>query len=430
MEQQPLPQDVSTIISLSNANQGAGLALFNGLDTARQAALVHIASPENKKELLFLANSLSELFDKLHGRDVCLALEACTASEFDVLIERIGPSHLNFMLAMGCWRDNDIDPARFLHWLDILNNCNNALAMAAIADIEADFLAAALWPHFEVASLDGEDFEDTRGESEAYAFAPENCRFTNDSVEDFLTGLFEGDRTLFALLCHKRIYANPEEILESARLGYSRRLQQEGLPSHKDAAAVYEKGWEILQNVTIARKDISKAIKNRSTSEPFLTQVWAALNSSGRGGPQLANDFSNLLLRVTVADSAGLDDAARRLVVRKAEIFSSLGLEKLSNGDVELAADLLAKNGITAFFKAGYDMVTALQKRVREIVGVALENEDTISDAATNLEMRAILESAAREIPRIVIEKGKSRMVKNLGEFVKLEERINQYQAK
>jgi len=424
MEQQPLPQDVSTIISLSSSNQGAGLALFNSLDTARQAALVHIASPENKKELLFLAHSLSDLFDKLHGRDVCLALEACTASEFDVLIERIGPAHLNFMLAMGCWRDNDIDPGRFLHWLDILNNCDNALAMAAIADIEADFLAAALWQHFEVSALDGEDFEDTRGESEAYAFTPENCRFTNDSVEDFLNRLFEGDRTLFALLCHKRIYANPEETLESARLAYSRRLQQEGLPSYKDAAAVYEKGWDILQNANIARRDTTKSVAKHSTGEPFLTQVWAALNLSGRGGPQLANDFSNLLLRVTVADSAGLDHAARRLVVRKAEIFSSLGLEKLSNGDIALAADLLAKNGITAFFKAGYDMVTALQKRVREIAGVALENDETVSEAATNLEARAILESAAREIPRIVIEKGKSRMVKNLGEFMKLEELV------
>jgi hypothetical protein len=414
-----------SIVQIAVKDLARALAMFNSLDTSRQTALVHNAAPEDKKELLFLAKDLSSLLTALPGRDVYLALESSTASEFDVLIERIGPEHLNFMLAMGCWRDGTIDDARFLRWLEILNNCDEALAARAISEIEADFLAAALRPHFDLEEVIDEDLPDNRGLSEAYSYTPEFCRFDNDTVEDFMERLFSTDRTLFALLCYKRVQGNPEEIFESARLAYSRRLEKEGLPSYEEAVAVYEKGWTILQKTNLAKQACGKSIVAGNRTEPFLTLVFNYLNKSGRGGASIANDFSGLLQKISVADGGAMDSLARQRTVRKAETYTSLGLENVSNGDVETAAELVLKNGITGFFKAGFDMVSRLHALVNTIIKKARLNEED-SSSLIGLHEQAILANAGMEIPRIMLGNGKSRMIKSMEELNRLEEKIRE----
>ncbi len=407
------PRDASALVALSSRDQSAALSLFNGLSTPRQAALVAAASPFDKKELLFLARDLSTLFEELHGRDVYLALESATASEFDVLVERIGPRHLNFLLAMGCWSKGEIDDARLLSWLGILNNCDASVALAAIADIEADFLVAALSPHFEVQSDESVEPEDNRGMSEAYSFTPDHCRFDNEAVEDFMERLFSADKTLFALICYKRVFGNPDEIFESARLSYSRRLQNEGLPSYEEAVAVYEKGWDILHDADIARFSRTKGVERSDPSALFFTRALGVLSTSGHGDRRLAGDFSSLLQKIAVADGRGMDDDSRRRAVRKAEIFISLGLEQASKGDVVVAAALLSQNGATPFFKAGHDMVSLLAKKAGDVLERSIDNE--VNDA--DLPDRAVLQNAAQEIPRITLEDGKGRMVRTLAEF-------------
>jgi hypothetical protein len=413
-----------SIVHIAQTDQAKALALFNSLDISKQASLVHAATPEDKKELLFLAKDLSSLLTALPGRDVYLALESSTASEFDVLIERIGPEHLNFMLAMGCWRDGLIDDERFLRWLEILNNSDEALAARAISEIEADFLAAALRPHFDLEEVIDEDLPDNRGLSEAYSYTPEFCRFNNDTVEDFMERLFSTDRTLFALLCHKRVQGNPEEIFESARLAYSRRLEKEGLPSYEEAVAVYEKGWTILQKTSIAKQACGKSMITGDRTEPFLTIVFKHLNDSGRGGPTIANDFSGLLQKISVADGGAMDGMARQRTVRKAEMYTSLGLESMSKGDIETAAELVLKNGITVFFQQGFDAVSRLHALVNTINKKAGLNEDEGSSSSIGLHEQAILANAGKEIPRIMLETGKSRMIRSLGELKRLEEKI------
>jgi hypothetical protein len=414
-----------SIVHIAQTDQTRALKLFNSLDTSRQTALVHAAMPEDKKELLFLAKDLSSLLTALPGRDVYLALESSTASEFDVLIERIGPEHLNFMLAMGCWRDGAIDDGRFLNWLDILNTCDDGTAASAISGIEADFLAAALRPHFDLEEVIDEDLPDNRGLSEAYSYTPEFCRFDNDTVEDFMERLFSTDRTLFALLCHKRTLGNPDEIFESARLAYSRRLEKEGLPSYEEAVAVYEKGWTILQKANIAKNVCGKSMISGDRTEPFLTIVFKYLNDSGRGGPRLANDFSGLLQKISIADGGAMDGMARQRTVRKAEIYTSLGLERMSKGDMETAAELVLKNGITGFFKAGFDMVSDLHARIDLLLKKCAGTNEAPS-SAINLHDHAVLENAANEIPRITLENGKSRMIGSLEELKRLEEKIKE----
>jgi hypothetical protein len=259
-----------SIVHSAQSDQTKALRLFNSLDTSRQSTLVHSAAPDDKKELLFLAKDLSSLLSALPGRDVYLALESSTAPEFDVIIERIGPEHLNFMLAMGCWRDGSIDDGRFVHWLEILNNCDDAIAARAISGIEADFLSAALRSHLDMVCISDDDVADCHAMSEAYAFTPENCMFDNDSVEDFMVRLYSIDKTLFALLCYKRAFGDPEDIFESARLAYSRRLEKEGLPSYEDAVAVYEKGWTILQKANIVQRGCRKTPFLPGKEAPFF----------------------------------------------------------------------------------------------------------------------------------------------------------------
>jgi hypothetical protein len=424
-----ISDQTQSIAQIAAKDQARALAMFNSLDVSRQAALVHSSSPEDKKELLFLAKNLSSLLTALPGRDVYLALESSTAPEFDVLIERIGPEHLNFMLAMGCWRDGVIDDGRFLHWLDILNTCDDRTAAGAISEIEADFLAAALRPHFDLEEVIDEDLPDNRGLSEAYSYTPEFCRFDNDTVEDFMERLFSTDRTLFALLCHKRTQGNPEEIFENARLAYSRRLKKEGLPSYEEAVAVYEKGWTILQKTNMAKQACGKSIVTGNGTEPFLTLVFKHLNESGKGVARLANDFSGLLQKISVADGGAMDSLARQRTVRKAEVYTSLGLESISKGDVEIAAELVLKNGTTGFFKAGFDMVSKLRNRINQIKKRPRGNEEDDAMRPEGLQDQTVLLNAAHEIPRITLENGKSRMIRNLEELNRLEDKITKIEG-
>jgi hypothetical protein len=152
----------------------------------------------------------------------------------------------------------------------------------------------------------------------------------------------------------------------------------------------------------------------------FFTRALGVLNASGHGDRRLAGDFSSLLQKIAVADGRGMDDDSRRRAVRKAEIFISLGLERAGKGAVDVAAAMLLENGVTPFFKAGHDMVSFLTKKAGDVLGRLIDNEATDAD----LHDRAVLQNAAQEIPRIMLENGKGRMVRTLAEFEAVRRRV------
>jgi|GEM_PF-7018008 hypothetical protein len=411
------PLKASSLAALSSRDQGAALALFNGLDSDKQAALVKAAVPEDKKELLFLSRSLPALLDSLPGRDVYLALECATASEFDTLVGLIGPEHLNFLLAMGCWRDGAIDDARVLYWLDILNNADDASAARAMLGVEADFLAAALWRHLDV-SADEDDARDA-----VFLATPDQCRCDNETVEDFLVRLYETDRPLFELVCHRRATLGFDEVFESARLAYSRRLEKEGLPSYEDAARIYEEGWTILRSARLTPRPAGALIESGDNAGPFLAAAMRRLEARGSDVPRLAGDFAALLVKLSVADGGSMDSTARRRMVQKAELYAGLGLERESGGDADAAADLLSANGVTPFFKAGYDMVSELRKIAEQLLGSSIDDWNGAA-AASEPNDGAVLHGAARELPCMMLGNGKARTIWNLREFLALKKTV------
>jgi hypothetical protein len=75
------------------------------------------------------------------------------------------------------------------------------------------------------------------------------------------------------------------------------------------------------------------------------------------------------------------------------------------------------KNGITGFFKAGHDMIAELHEQVNQLAKKSGDDETGEASDKIGMKERAVLENAMLEIPRMMVENGKSRTVQAKKEY-------------
>jgi hypothetical protein len=414
-----LRDEAASLVDLCRRDQAAALSAFNRMGADHQVDLIANASPHDKKELLFLTTDLPRVVQGLRGRDMYLALEHATASEFDVLIERVGPQHLNFMLSMGCWRKDDIDNGRFLDWLSILNNCDTAGGYSAISHIDANFLAAGLRPHIGIVCESPQELESRRHTGGQWFFTPSDCECDDETVEEFVNNLYAIDQMLFSMVMAKLAFDDAGEILAEARAAYIARLKEEGLPTYEEAVGVYESLRTAAQKRQSGPPSPQAGLVAQDTTTLFLTRALEVFHAAAAAEDSVAraDEFSRLLSRISVADGQGMDSESRRRVVRKAEVYASLGLESLSKGDLDAAADLLATQGLTAAFQAGAELVSrvhALVKRLRAAAGMTGADDES---PKVDARQYAAIMCAGDEIPRRLLENATPRAIRSLADY-------------
>ncbi len=346
------------------------------------------------RETLLMQLPVAERLDAILS---CKDSEAVVASmppeDFWITVMEIGPSdalpllalaqveQLNLVFDVEWWRKADLRPAKALEWLERLETASTRKLLEWLHHADFELLVSLFKKWMRVALID-----EDRDPVEARELLPPNT--LDDQyywealypqyeplLERILRLLFEVNQGFYRELLNHVIWGLEAEIEEDAYRFHRGRLEDCAIPDYYDALTIYaapraRDGRSPRARVILAdeEKPAPAFALTLASQEDFFHRVLEEVRD-----PSLLDslrlELASLANKVLVADQLEPDRPdALHLAVRKAASWISLGLERISSGDVGRAARCLADVYLEDLFRHGHEAVIRVQRMLRRLV--------------------------------------------------------------
>jgi len=353
--------------------------------------------------------------DELHFLIHDIGLESCID-----LLSHVTPEQWTGLVDFDGWSADRVDVARFQDWFEaaLKNQMETAITLLQSADPE--YLIVLLRDIGEVYSkeLDLDEVPDsleilTSPDMEFHILIPRGHPRV-PLVQQLLNVAYaispdHGRKLLLA--CTVELPSALEEICYKFRSG---RLADLGFPAPEDAAEALEvidvPSFRAKLLESLESSDSGGAVFSRELAVhgmvlaaadrgPFLGEVLAA-SPHADAAFNAAQSMVYLAHRILVATGADLGDPeANQLAHCRAVAHSSLGLERLAEGDVSLGVKILEKSWMNDLHRVGHTLVHSLQQRARRVLVASGGSQGyRLHDAP----LMDLLEALAEEPPRRV----------------------------
>ncbi len=292
-------------------------------------------------------------------------------------------------LDLDLWRRDRLSTPRVLVWLEVLAELPPGVLARAVRALDAELVSLVVGRHARiydrsVGEAPSDDAPHVVHRTPDAAFAVEFRTATATAartLERFLARLYDGDPDLARTILTQAKWATTAELEEESYRWRTARLADIGFPSHDEAIGVYRR----LDVGAIAAAPAAAVAPPSETSflpapfaealgsESLVERVLAEIDDAGLLA-RLAASLVALLNRVLVADlvdPADLD-LVRETTARVRDTLS-LGLDRLSGGDVAAAAAIVGRLPLGDLFRVGWSLVADLAQRAR-----ALDRADVI----------------------------------------------------
>jgi hypothetical protein len=381
-----------------------------------RALLARSRSPATRVEALLLEPAAAAIVPRLPVQDLYgLAHAAGLADALDVL-RRATPAQIRGCIDLDAWQGDELDDRRALAWLDTLAELGPAAIGAVVRALDAELVALLLVRHVHVhdRSLGEGPAPDTVNPLlatpdgffvvEVTTTEPEPAR----RVERFLDLVYRADADLARALLMEAKWSTAPELVELAYRWRSGRTADLGFVPYHEAVGIYayvdprtvhagegrEPGGERREAGETA--PLPAVFVEPLAEETFLGRALAALDD-----PALLDDVTAalvvLLNRVLSADRVALaePDVVRAAVVRARDTLS-VGLEYLTDAQVERAPAVLAGVALHRVFRAGHSLTLELRRLASQLRARGVDDPDLDPLLAPRPELPGALDQPPR----------------------------------
>lgn len=413
---------------------------------ATRAALLAARSGQDKLDLLLSAPDPLALVQALPEQELYFTLLEIGLDDARELVSLSTPAQFTHCLDMACWPgrgEAGPDPKRVLRWLGLARSTvmHSEAALARyrdkLASIDSELLALLLGLELIVHEL-SEDDPDPEVQNPGATFRTPEGHYLiefkgGDSsyaeVKALLDDLYSQDVLGTTRMLESLRWDLPTELEEIARRWRTGRLRDHGIPELGEALSFYARPARKSGMAQQPPAELQPQPAGQ-THDGERTQGLIAPVAPAGGPPLLERALSWLdgddLARAeegivyaanaaVVASGADLDELrALRDAIWDARATLSLGLELLSGGDEERAAQLLALRPVKEIFQAAMGEAYRLQKRAREVQKIARlpqAQSVTLLDAP----LSEVVDLLAGQRPRLVDDSGRKRRSRALG---------------
>jgi len=278
-------------------------------------------------------------------------------------------------------------------WLEVLGELPLPVLARAVRGLDPELIVLVIGRHARVydrtvgeAPDDDSPFVAKRTPDAAFVVELRTSDATAArTLERFVDRLYDADPDLARGLLTEAKWGVTSELEEESYRWRTARLADMGFPAYEEALAVYREAdpERVLGDAGVARareegdaRMLPAPFAESLGGDSLFERALAELDDADRLGA-LSAAIVSLLNRVLVADRIDPANLERvRDAAARARDTLSLGLERLSGGDLREATALLARLDLDAVFRVGWSLTAALGRRARELERRAVVDPD------------------------------------------------------
>ncbi len=408
-----------------SSNPRAVETALEKMTPGEQAGLVDSLSGKLQRDLLILSPQAVQVIRELPPESIYFMIKDWGENDALLLLEMVSSDQLQYFFDLEWWRGDRFRPDRALHWLSLLDQCEESQLLAWFQSEDFDEKVMLLQSLIKVykrdemtdipENVDGMEHFSPDGVYDIFFKVAEP-----EAIKKLLFVLRSEDEPLFFSLMEAVIWYPLTATVESAYRWHLVRTAERGIPDFDEAFTIYsnlDARWlrdESLAPETIADTEgfhhAPKYPLLQVDPSSFFSQCIALVESEERKNT-LRWELVSLANKVLVADRMDpADFEQRKKAMDKVGGYVNIGLELGAEGDLERGRRLLERTWARFLFQAGYSRLKELRWKVQKFLRDHGNLIDYLISAGDKEQLGALL----HRFPRIAsLESGEGEQWKD-----------------
>lgn len=380
--------------------QAAAEKAFNCLSEQKKVELVLRAPFKDRMDMILMADDAKALVQALPEEEIYWTIKERGRSDSLAIISRTSHAQFQYMIDVDCWNRDEIDFGNIAEWYILLGKCNETKVVEWFEHADERFLISTLKRFMGVSKIESEtdileEYEempnDTFDNVYYFQFADDESRLV---LMPLLNVLYRYDSSLFYSLIEGILFEFTAESDEDAFRWRQSRIGEKGFPDIDEALAVYQLiSDRELGNIkkTLVYEGISGGgVRSGIRYLMEIDQAPTFFASALRHLPDenvlydVQKSIVTLANKIIMADCLEIRDMDdQKRAVRKVENYINIGLEILTDEDIDRAPDVLEKVHPGELFRIGYSAGLKLKNSLKTAINDHGETLLTSADPLT-----------------------------------------------
>ena len=365
--------------------------------------------------------------------EVFFTVKAVGLADSMDLLPLVTGRQIRGFIDLDCWRKDQFVRKPFMEWIAAFIQSGPEDTAKALLGVDEYVIALFLKELVHVYEVDRDDPPDDTD----MTMTPDS-RFGVQPIEEgepttigmlILDALFKYNPQLGTRILTLVRYTTRLELEETAYDNKNRRLEIHGFVDYYEAMSIY--AGVTSGDLSVGRDVATEAIPGEETTGN-LPSVFAeslsganlllkALESvtSPAESERVAQELTALGNRILSANLVNLGELAGvRPALEEMRDMLTIGIDHLTGGRAEKAAEILQKNYIQTLFKVGFDRIAQLRRDADTLLSVAGFGPELLDPAD-----QEFIEALRRFKP-LLIEEGRYRSFRSLADIDKAQARL------
>lgn len=355
------------------------------MNAQQQLHAVLTTDPAQRMKLIALLDKPKQIIRALPEEELYWTIKEAGTKRSLPLLRRSTQDQTQFIFDIEFWEGDNLSPKRILQWLKVLAQCGERKIVEWFKHFEFDFLAATLKQFIAVYKpVEGtDDYGESIEPLPTYTLdGIYFVHFLRKDAEHTLNILFRtliaADNRLYATIMEAVIWGIDDELLYQSFDRVQMRLEEKGIPDYDEARSIYRyvppskidslpRREQVAKNKDSAVKKSYLPIHVGSAQKLFLSQVLEQIDTFS-DLEELSLHLAAVANKIMVADHAAMHNYnSYKMNIEKTAGIINIGLEKLSDCNIDRGAEVLRSLWLESIFTVGWSTVIDLTRRAKSV---------------------------------------------------------------
>ncbi len=346
------------------------------------SSILSLPGKERMEAILSLENA-REVFQSMPEEEAYLTIKEIGDHDSLPFLSLMSSDQCQYLLDLELWKGYEFQPERVEHWLPLLLACEEEALEEWLKGIDLDTLLLLLKKHIRIHLKEREDISSQ--EEHPPFFTLDGTYYIEvlrpalqESMERLLRHLAAQDLSFYWRVL-EQVQAEIEVELEERALHFREaRLEERGFPRMEDALSLYQYLNPKRLRQMMEQKEIHFPGLPADLPPPSFPMVlqdqklfFSLCLREVEGGPfmdRLKMELAYMANQITVADQPErIDLSTLQESLRKVGGYLSIGLERLTGGEIQKARGVLEEIPLKFIFQVGYGATLELKWRAERI---------------------------------------------------------------
>lgn len=347
---------------------------FNKLSVREQAEVFLKSSDNDRLSMVEISYKPRELLAEIPATEIYFTVKRLSRADALLLIKYSTPEQLQVMTDIDNWEKDRLNVASMYGWLEYISECGPEKLMEWFAECDWDQILFFFKENVVVMKKEDKDadvasdYQWPREESPithegVYYFQVVNEKY-DQLIRYILEILAKHDLELLHKVLEGCLWEIPAESEETAFETKCRRLAEHGLPDFEEALGVYsplpKRKFAFAPKRTRVKSELLPPrypLVMMGDKVLFVNRVLAGLD--GELEALFLKELADISNKILVAEGKDISPESMAAAIAKALTHINIGLEELSNGDINEAIRLLSEHWLLSIFQVGLHEATA-----------------------------------------------------------------------